>query len=329
MLTEAVSPPQVKMRHSRSSKSSSDRRRPDFFIVGAPRSGTTAMFHYLSSHPDVYMSDRKEMHFFGRDLNFGPQIYRRTLEAYLAEYEGRNGERRAGEASVWYLLSKTTANEIKEFNPDANIIIMLRDPTELLHSMYYMFRYDGNEHLLSFEEALRAENLRRAGQLTTRQTYFAQGLVYREIVRFTEQVQRYFDAFGRERVHIIIYDDFAGDTAGTYRKALEFLDVDSTGVATDFNVINGNRTVKSSALQFVLNDGLVRRAAVALQPMLSRPFFVLLRTMREKWMRSNLHFEKRPTLSPELKAKLKREFAPEILRLSELLGRDLTHWSKS
>src|SRR5258707_1154215 len=86
------------------------------------------------------------------------------------------------------------------------------------------------------------------------------------------------------------------------------------------------RCIKSSALQFVLNDGLVRRAAVALQPMLPRRFFVALRTMREKWMRSNLHFEKRPTLSPELKAQLKREFAPEILRLSQLLRRDLTHW---
>jgi hypothetical protein len=286
------------------------------------------MFHYLSSHPDVYMSDRKEMHFFGSDLNFGPQIYRRSLDAYLAEYEGRNGESRAGEASVWYLLSKTAASEIKAFNPDANIIIMLRDPVELLHSMFYMFRYDGNEHLESFEEALAMENLRRVGQMTTRQTYFAQGLVYRDIVRFTEQVERYFDTFGRERVHVIIYDDFAGDTAGTYCEALEFLGVDSLRAATDFKVINGNRTVKSSALQVVLNDGLVRKAAVAIQPMLPRRLFVALRTMREKWMRSNLHFERRPALSPELRTRLKREFAPEIERLSGLIKRDLTHWSK-
>ncbi len=286
------------------------------------------MFHYLSTHPDVYMSDRKEMHFFGADLNFGPQIYRRSLEAYLAEYEGRNGERRAGEASVWYLLSKTAPSEIKAFNPDAQIIIMLRDPLELLHSMYYMFRYDGNEHLETFEEALAAENLRREGRLTTRQTYFAQGLVYHDIVRFTDQVKRYFETFGRDRVHVIIYDDFSTDTPGTYCEALEFLGVDSLRVQTDFTVINGNRTVKSSALQAMLNDGFVRKAAVAIQPMLPRGLFVALRTMREKWMRSNLHFEKRPALTPELRARLKREFAPEIERLSALLRRDLTHWTK-
>lgn len=274
------------------------------------------------------MSDRKEMHFFGKDLNFGPQIYRRTLDAYLGEYEGRNGERRAGEASVWYLLSKTAACEINAFNPDADIIIMLRDPTELLHSMYYMFRYDGNEHLPSFEDALAAENERRIGQTVSRQTYFAQGLVYRDIVRFAEQVKRYLDTFGRERVHVIIYDDFAADTAGAYAGALDFLGVDSRHFASDFEVINGNRSVKSSAVQVLLNDGIVRRAAVAIRPLLPRRLFVALRTLREKWMRSNLQFQKRPPLSPELRARLKREFAPEIEQLSGLLQRDLTHWSQ-
>src|SRR5947207_7904708 len=180
MLTEAVSPrPIVNRKRYNGPK-------PDFFIVGAPRSGTTAMFHYLSTHPEIWMSDRKEMHFFGSDLNFGPQFFRRDLKAYLAEYEGRNGALRAGDASVWYLMSKKAAGEIKAFNPDASIIIMLRDPTELLQSMYYMFRYDGNEHLPTFEEALAAEEQRRAGKLLTRQTYLAQALVYRDIVRFTE-----------------------------------------------------------------------------------------------------------------------------------------------
>lgn len=322
MLTELASPrPAVK-------RPKFDGRRPDFFIVGAPRSGTTAMFHYLSAHPQISMSDRKEMHYFGSDLQFGPQVYRRDLKAYLAEYEGRNGARRAGDASVWYLMSKKAAGEIKAFNPDASIIIMLRDPTELLQSMYYMFRYDGNEHLPTFEEALAAEGERRAGKSLSRQTYFAQGLIYHEIVRFTEQVQRYFDAFGRDNVRVIIYDDFASDTAGTFCETLEFLGVDSLQMAPEFKVINGNRYVKSSTLQTLLNDGLVRQAALAIRPLVPKRLFVALRTMREKWMRSNIQFEKRPLLAPELRVKLKREFAQEIDRLSGLLRRDLTHWSK-
>jgi hypothetical protein len=286
------------------------------------------MFHYLSTHPEIWMSDRKEMHFFGSDLNFGPQFFRRDLKAYLGEYEGRNGALRAGDASVWYLMSKKAAGEIKAFNPDASIIIMLRDPTELLQSMYYMFRYDGNEQLPTFEEALAAEEQRRAGKLLSRQTYYAQGLVYRDIVRFTEQVKRYFDLFGRDNVHVIIYDDFAEDTAAAYSETLEFLGADSSQAAPEFNVINGNHYVKSSALQTLLNDRLVRRAALALRPMVPKSLFVALRTLRENWMDSNLKFTKRPELSPELRVRLKSEFAPEVERLSELLGRDLTHWSK-
>ena len=168
------------------------------------------MDQYLAAHPDIYMA-KKEMHAFGSDLRFGPQFYRRDQEAYLAEFAARNGERHAGEASVWYLFSTQAAAEIHAFNPEARIIIMLREPAEMLYSLYYQFRFDGNEHLPTFEEALAAEDERRAGRRITRQTYLAQGLVYRDTARYTEQVRRYFDVFGRERVHVIIYDDLAAD----------------------------------------------------------------------------------------------------------------------
>jgi hypothetical protein len=74
------------------------RRGPDFFIVGAPKCGTTAMAAYLSSHPEVFMA-RKEMHCFGSDLSFGQQFYRRDLDNYLEEYRSWNGERRGGRAN--------------------------------------------------------------------------------------------------------------------------------------------------------------------------------------------------------------------------------------
>ena len=185
------------------------------------------MDQYLAAHPDIYMA-KKEMHTFGADLRFGPQFYRRDLEAYLAEFAARNGERRAGEASVWYLFSTQAAAEIHAFNPEARIIIMLREPAEMLYSLYYQFRFDGNEHLPTFEEALAAEDERRAGRRISRQAHFAQGLVYRDTARYTEQVRRYFDVFGRERVHVIIYDDLAADVRATYCRTLDFLGVDST-----------------------------------------------------------------------------------------------------
>jgi hypothetical protein len=309
-------------------KKASHLRKPDFFIVGAPKCGTTAMTRYLAAHPDIFMA-RKEMHFFGSDLRFGRSFYRRRLPAYLEEYATRNGELRAGEASVWYLFSKAAASEIREFNPDARIIIMLRQPADMLYSLYHEFRYDANEHLASFEAALNAEGDRRAGRRTSRATYFPQGLVYRETARFTEQVQRYFETFGRERVHVILYDDFAASPAGACRQTLQFLGLHPDRLETEFPVINGgDRTVRSAALRVVLTDPLVRSTVVASRPWLPRPVFAALQNA-ETWLwRSNTRFARRPPIAPDLRDQLTREFEPEVNRLSEVLGRDLSHWTK-
>lgn len=286
------------------------------------------MNRYLAAHPDVFMA-RKEMHFFGSDLRFGRSFYRRGLRAYLEEYATRNGERCAGDASVWYLFSKTAAAEMRAFNPEARIIIMLRQPADMLYSLYHEFRYDANEHLPSFEAALNAEEERRAGHHVSRATYFPQGLVYRETVRFSDQVQRYFDAFGRERVHIILYDDFAADPAAACGKVLQFLGVEPSRLQTEYKVINGgDRAVKSAALRVVLTDPWVRSTVVASCSWLPRRVFAALQNT-EAWLwRSNTRFEKRPPIRAGLRTQLNREFAPEVEKLSELLGRDLSHWTE-
>jgi len=284
------------------------------------------MDQYLSQCPDIFMA-RKEMHTFGSDLRFGPQFYRRTVEEYLAEFETTGGQRCAGEASVWYLFSTKAAEEIKAFNPDARIIIMLRDPVEMLHSLYYTFRWDGNEHLPSFAEALAAEKERRAGRLHSRQTYLAQGLVYRDTVRYVEQVIRYFDVFGRDRVHVIIYDDLARDAATVYRRALDFLGVDSKHAPNDFKAVNGNQYVKSTALRSVLSDPIVRSAILAIRPLLPRAAFHGMQKIDAAVRKFNSRPAGRPVLEPELERELRAEFAPQVEELSALLGRDLTHWS--
>lgn len=310
------------------------RKVPNFFIVGAPKCGTTALCHYLAAHPDVFMA-KKEMHFFGADLHCGPQLqlYRRHPDDYLAEFDGWRDQARAGESSVWYLFSQKAAAEIKAFNPDARIIIMLREPTSMLYSLYCAFLADGNEHLPTFKEALAAEDDRRVGRRLSRQTYLAQALVYRETARFSEQVKRYLDVFGRERVHVIIFDDFISQTAKVYGDTLRFLGVDPGAAGTQFEVINananGNESVRSPALRNILNDRLLRQVAVGLRDWLPYTIFTAL---RKTWVRlNNFNFiesrSNRQPMDPELKQTLLREFAPEVERLSQLLGRDLTFWS--
>jgi hypothetical protein len=227
------------------------------------------------------------------------------------------------------LFSRQAASEIKAFNPEARIIIMLREPVATMYSLYHQFRCDGNEHLRTFEEALAAEDDRRAGRRISRQCFFPQGLAYRSITRFTEQVKRYFDAFGRERVRVIIYDDFAADTPGVYRNTLDFLGVCPSRIdpKIDFGVINGNQTVKIPALRAILQDPLVRGTAIALRSRLPKPVFSLIQKAGLQLSSFNVKAKKRLELAPELQRSLRREFAVEVEQLSDLLGRDLTHWS--
>ena len=302
------------------------RGRPDFFIVGAPKSGTTAMSDYLGSHPDIFMA-RKDMHYFGRDLRFAPHFYRRAEREYLAEFGSWEGQRRVGEASVWYLFSETAAAEIKAFNPASRILVLLREPVELMYSLFNFFRFDGNEPLATFPEALAAEADRRAGRRLGRQTHFAPGLVYHEVPRFTQQLQRYFKAFGRERVRVVLTEDLAANPAAMYRQTLEFLEVDARHRLPEFERINPAKRVKFRGVRAVLNDPAVRSAVLAIRPALPRPLFFALHRAERLLNHFNSTVAKPPPLEPQLRARLRREFAPEVRQLSDLIGRDLSHWS--
>jgi Sulfotransferase domain len=309
-----------------SAKSTTVEKKPDFFIVGAPKCGTSAMSAYLAVHPEIYMA-RKEMHFFGKDLRFAAHFYRRAEREYLREFDDWKGQCRIGEASVWYLFSKTAAAEIKAFNPLARIIVMLRDPVEIVYSLFHQFRFDGNEPLATFQEALAAEEGHHAGRRTGRRTYFAQGLHYRAVVRLAEQLQRYLKIFGRERVHVVFYDDLAADPATVYVNTLKFLEVDPILTLPGFQRINPAKAVRSRAVQALINEPAIRSALLAIRPMMPRSVFNMLNHIECTLQRYNSCVTMPPPLDPELQLQLRREFAPEIGRLSELTGRDLTRWS--
>lgn len=296
-------------------------RKPDFFIVGAPKCGTTAMQDYLSQHPEIFMP-KKELHFFGSDIRFN---YRRHSEKeYLSYFKDAKDEKRVGEASVWYLYSKRAAYEIKEFNPSAQIIIMLRNPVEVLYSLHSQFLYSGNEDIVDFKAALEAEEDRKRGLRIPKTVYWVNGLYYRETVRFSEQVRRYFDVFGRENVHVIIFDDFEADVAKVYKETLCFLGV-SEDFQLAFRIINPNKRIRSKFLRdyLLINPPQIAQsfAKVVMPQRLRQGLIKAL-----KWY--NTRYEPRPPIDTELRKCLQAEFAPEVERLSELSERDLTHWTK-
>ena len=291
--------------------------KPNFFIVGAPKCGTTAMDNYLAQHPDIFIPDAKDIGFFGSDLT-KPQYW--TLKSYTALFDGWAGEKCIGESSVWYLYSKTAAQEIKSFAPESKIIVMLRNPVDMLYSLYHQLLFEGDEYLTSFELALAAETDRKRGMnLPNRMRGVVESLYYRETVRFSDQVERYFDVFGRDSVNVIIFDDFKQDTAAAYRQTLEFLDVDPD-FSVDFVRINANKSTRNPLAKQVLREANYRLRRLGLRRISP------LRKIYRSFHQLNTHYEERPAMSPELKHRLQTEFCPEVERLSNLLGRDLIHW---
>jgi hypothetical protein len=289
-------------------------RGPDFFLVGAPKSGTTALTQYLSEHPEISMCSRKEVHYFARDLFPDKEL---TESEYLQLFPIAPGAKRIGEASVWYLYSERAASQIKAFAPHADIIIMLRNPPEMLHSLYSQFVYGGKEPAESFEAALALDAEREAGRVERRFI----PLSYRHAAMYAHQVERYLRTFGQDHVHIIIFDDFVGDVGAEYRRVCEFLRVDDA-FFPKLPVVNSNLTVRNRAMMDFLRrppDGL-KRVVRAVMP--HRLRVGVWRTI----LRANQRSEPRTPMPYPLRRRLEVEFEGEVERLGELLHRDLSMW---
>ncbi len=293
-------------------------RLPDFFIAGAPKCGTTSMYAYLRQHPQIFMPFLKEPLFFGADLT---HRYGRMQPAeYLALFRPARADQVVGEASAWYLYSETAAREIHDAVPGAKIIVMLRNPIDVMHAQHSQLRFNRQEDIADFGEALAAEPRRLEGRDLPSGTFRRENLFYRRMVRFAEQLERYFDVFGRDRVHVVIYDDLRADTAAEYRGVLAFLEVDAS-VEVTLEPRNQSKRIRSTLIQrLVWDPPLVRRLA----PMLRR--FPIAHRVRDAVLRVNSVSSSRETLDPGLRADLVRELKPEITRLERLLDRDLASW---
>lgn len=277
---------------------------------------------YLRQHPQIFMPERKDITFFGTDLKFSQS--RISFEEYLSLFRDADGAKRIGETSVWYLYSKNAAQEIRSFSPSARIIIMLRNPVDMLYAQHSQFLYNCNEDIASFEQALEVESQRKQGKCIPRRSHFVEGLFYRETIRYAEQVERYFETFGRKNVHVILFDDFKRDTIKSYAETLAFLGVEESFLPT-IQVVNSNKVLRSRWLQEFL---------VAPPPSLIQLFRWITPAHLQgrilmRLRKLNMRKEDRPTLDPQLRKRLQAEFDPEVNRLGKLLGRDLSSWSSS
>jgi hypothetical protein len=310
---------------------SPQRHTPDFFIVGHPKSGTTALYRMLRDHPQIFMPNLKEPLFFSSDMRLRFPTPRsgkvpQTLDAYLALFaEAQPGQLR-GEASSSYLWSRTAAAAIAELQPAARIIAVLREPASFLRSLHLQFMQIHVESQGSFRKALALESARREGKRIPRRSHRPQLLLYSEHVHYVEQLRRYEALFPPEQMMVLIYDDFRTDNEATVRAILRFLALDDTAPVRvkDANPTVAVRSPRLHELSqaVALGQGRFARTVNTAVKALGARNVRRAVAIRERLLMGSPH-----SADDAVMLELRRRFKPEVVALSEHLDRDLvTLW---
>jgi len=297
-------------------------RKPNFFIVGAPKCGTTALSEYLREHPRVFVSGPQEPHFFATDLPRLQIVKSETdyLKLFVPAAEMNDA---VGEASAMYLYSQKAIENIHVFDGAAKVIVMLRNPVDLAYSMHSQMLYSRDEDVAEFELAWQLIEKRKHGSNIPRQCRDTKLLIYDEIAKLGEQLLRLTEKFSKEQVKIIFFEDFASDTADTYRDTLNFLGVPDDN-RTEFPRIKPNRRHTIGWLanftqrppSVLLNIAMRAKVVLGVKRLGAFP---LLRKL-------NVVEKPRPPLAVNFARQIAKTFQSDIELLSKLTGRDLSRW---
>lgn len=290
---------------------------PNFFIVGAPKCGTTSLSFYLSQHPQVCLSQPKEPHFFDFDFDKGLDYYR---QKYFSHYQG---EVAAGEATVDYLMLPFVPPRIKQTIPDARIIVILRNPVERAYSEWWMQKSRGVEKL-SFGAAV-FENYKRIKSGINLQDRFAPWLwqghinliragklhlrTYLDAGHYVEHLEHYFRFFSKDQVKVLFFEDLKSHPVSLLHDVQRFLGINHF---REINFIPKNKG--TSRAYAVINLG----RALGLRH-LPRPAKSFVKNFLRKVL-------PRPSMSSEIREWLLEYYAPYNKKLARLLGINLNHW---
>lgn len=288
--------------------------RPNLFIVGAPRCGTTAWVKYLGEHPEVFFTERKEPHYFCED--FPDFRWAKSEAEYLGFFSKVRDERLVGEASVMYLYSTVAAERIASQFPDARILIFLRRQEHFLPSYHQQLLNNRDENIRDFSAAWArsGERSRRDIPRSCRAEAF---LDYKAVGRFSDQVARYLAVFPREQVMVMDYDQWSDNTLDAYKRVLAFLGLDYDG-RQSFPKINPAMHFRSKAVASLTQApsprllglwGLIKKL-----PLLGglRPARILRSLNRAPGYQA--------TVSDSLSREIAEHFAADNRRVSDLVG---------
>ena len=292
-------------------------KKPNFFIVGAPKCGTTSLASWLARHPEVFMSPVKEPHFFSTDFSLGDF---NDENSYFALFvDACPNHIAVGEASATYLRSEVAVRNIENIYRDARYIVMLRNPIDMAYSLHWQAVFSGDENIENFEQAWRLNSKRENGQDIPPNCRDPKVVQYRRFCSLGNQLSRLYETVDRKRVLPVFLEDLKDNTLQEWTRILAFLGV---SYWDDLEFRPQNRA-KHWRWQWVrdlqrLYGETRRRFGV---PPLGWGVFKYLNRVAVKE-------SDRMPLSNELRRELVKTFSDDIDLLAELTDRDLSHWKQ-
>ncbi|MBN2682085.1 MAG: sulfotransferase [Bacteroidales bacterium] len=310
-------------------------RKPNFFVVGAAKAGTTSLYYYLNQHPEIYLSPLKEPNFFSTDIN--PELFSDTYrknnqldykkyfsvkplnklqlsfvreeEYYNLLFEDAKEEKIIGECSTSYLFSNEAAGNIFEYNPKAKILITIRNPIERAYSHYLMaLRYGYTS--LNFNEAINKDiNAIKKG--------WGISELFIELGQYSQQISRYYEVFGKENVLVLLFEELKNNLEGSLGKTFEFLNVKGYTVKNS-EVQNSAKVPRFRTLnKFFVHSG-IKNLSTKMLPSGSK----------EKLKSALYKNAGKMEMKKEDRDFLLRIFETEIKETSVLINKDLSSWTK-
>ena len=295
---------------------------PNFFIIGAPKCGTTAMSEYLRAHSQVFMSFPKEPSYLADDL---PEFHAvHSMADYLKLFQVNSSRHTAiGEASVWYLYSKTALENILKLNPAAKVIVMLRHPVDFLESYHAHMLFSLIENEDNFEKAWALQDARAKGMNIPPTCRTPMLLQYDQIARFGDHMENVFNVVPREQVKCVLFNDFHSNPRATYLDVLTFLGLRDDG-RTDFPRVNARKTQRSARIaSLMFSPPPLLRSIWRGAKAVVGPGIIHLANRVLQWNSATTGLVPMPTTFKRHLTKILKE---DMVKLEELIGRDLGDW---
>ncbi len=296
-------------------------KKPNFFIIGAPKCGTTSLAYWLSEHPNIYMSSIKEPYYWCTDFSIYSAV--RDKNFYYSLFKNANERHIAiGEASVWYLYSNVAVKNIEQTLPGSKYIVMLRNPVDMLYSLHWQQIYSGVENIKNFFNAWKISKERRKGKrLKVKATIYDPKLLdYQSIGLLGQQLKKLYRIVTPDRVLIIFQENLKKDPKKEYSRVLKFLEVpnDNREYFPSYNMSKQLRfpMIRDIQLKFGLSESKIRK----FMGIYGKFKFV-------NYLRNILAKEqKRPKLPENVRKEIINYYYDDIILLSKLTNKDLSSW---